>query len=108
MSSELASAARRTEKGLAVWDLHVKGADLAGRWLIIDASGESRVTWPRIESTPPAGADGLILDRTRHACRARRVGAPRGGPHRGARRLPIESSSVGSPRRARMLFSSAQ
>ncbi|MFI5458518.1 MAG: hypothetical protein ACHRXM_24055 [Isosphaerales bacterium] len=32
----IASAIGRTEGGLAVWSLRVHGADLPGRWVIVD------------------------------------------------------------------------
>jgi hypothetical protein len=32
----IASEIGRTEGGLAVWGLHVHGADVPGRWVIID------------------------------------------------------------------------
>jgi hypothetical protein len=36
MPIEIASEVGRTERGLAVWSLRVRGADVPGRWVIID------------------------------------------------------------------------
>jgi hypothetical protein len=32
----IASAIGRTEGGLAVWSLNIDGADVPGRWIIVD------------------------------------------------------------------------
>jgi hypothetical protein len=36
MPIRMASEIGRTEGGLAVWDLHVHGAHVAGRWVLVD------------------------------------------------------------------------
>ena len=36
MPSGMASPTSRTEDGLKVWKLHVHGADVPGRWVIVD------------------------------------------------------------------------